>query len=383
MKIDIAVHGRFHAFDLAVQLQRRGAMGRLYTTYPALAARRFLPPEISLTCYPALELWRRFGARLGLAAGLPVGLPRRFAVGVARNMAGSSADILIGWSSATLEAIPVARSHGMKVVIERGSTHIAHQTDVLRAAYEAVGQTFTATPPEIIEREITEYNLADAIAVPSSIAADSFVQHGVAEDKLIVSRLGVDLARFQPSENPRSPDGPPRILCVGALGVRKGTATLIRAIDRLAGAAKLHLVGPVEKGFRPVLDALPLDHVTLTGPVSRDALPGLYRSADIFCLPSAEEGFGMVVLEAMACGLPVVISDQVGARDAVPEDAGRVVPVSDADALADALAPLVENADLRRETGTRARDAAVNGGNGWDDYVDRLWPSYEALVGAT
>ena len=173
----------------------------------------------------------------------------------------------------------------------------------------------------------------------------------------------------------------PRILCVGAVGVRKGAETLIRAVDKLRGAAELHLVGVVEDGFRALLDRLPLEHVVLVGAVPHHALVETYRGADIFCLPSVEEGFGMVVLEAMASGLPVVVSDQVGARDAISGEAGIVVPVADVDALAEALRAIVEDPQKRREMGERARQAAVGGANGWEDYVDRLWPAYLALAG--
>ena len=62
----------------------------------------------------------------------------------------------------------------MKVVIERGSTHIVHQTEVLRVAYDEIGQPFTDTPQEIVDREMREYDLADAIAVPSTIAAELY-----------------------------------------------------------------------------------------------------------------------------------------------------------------------------------------------------------------
>jgi len=381
MKIDIAVHGRFHAFNLANQLHRRGALGRLYTTYPEFAAKKFMPPNAAVKCFPHFEAWRRLSSRLGLARSLSAGLPRRFGGAVAKHLVHSSSDILVGWSSATLESIPVARDLGMKVVIERGSTHIVHQTEVLRVAYDEIGQPFTDTPQEIVDREMREYDLADAIAVPSTIAAESFIRRGIPEEKLIVSRLGVDLDAFRPDPESAGRAERPRILCVGAVGVRKGAETLIRAVDKLRGAAELHLVGVVEDGFRALLDRLPLEHVVLAGAVPHHALVETYRGADIFCLPSVEEGFGMVVLEAMASGLPVVVSDQVGARDAISGKAGIVVPVADVDALAEALRTIVEDPQKRREMGERARQAAVGGANGWEDYVDRLWPAYLALAG--
>ncbi|HEC14413.1 MAG TPA: glycosyltransferase, partial [Rhodospirillales bacterium] len=281
MKAIVSVHGRYHAFELARGLHRRGLLDRLLTTYPAFAARKVMGPDVSLDTIPRLEAWRRLYPRLKIGPQPDLAIARAFGRFAARSLRASRADLLIGWSSATLEAIAPARDLGMKVVIERGSTHITHQTEILRDEYRRHGKEFSATDPGIVERELREYDLADAIAVPSRFAAQTFRDRGIAQEKLIVTPLGVDADRFSPAE-PRPAGAVPRILFVGSIGLRKGTPLLLRAFARLKEKAELHLVGPLEANFAADLAALPLENVVMEGPVSNEALLKQYAAADVF-----------------------------------------------------------------------------------------------------
>lgn len=336
-------------------------------------------PDVPLRTIPRLEAWRRLHPKIGLGPQPDLAIARSFGRFTARSLRGARADLLVGWSSATLEAIAPARDLGLKVVIERGSTHIVHQTDVLRDEYRRHGKEFSATDPGIIERELREYDLADAIAVPSRLAAQTFRDAGVPAEKLIVTPLGVDVDRFAPA-GPRPTNSVPRILFVGSLGLRKGTPLLLRAFSRLKEKAELHLVGPVEANFGSDLAGLPLDNVVMEGPASGEALLKQYAGADVFCLPSLEEGFGMVALEAMACGVPVVISDAAGAADAIaPGENGLVFASGDENALAEALEALIGDPEKRRAMGRAAR-TRVTAGYGWDDYVERAVAAYEKIL---
>ncbi len=379
MKVCISVHGRFHAFELARGLHQRGVLECLLTTYPAYAAKRVIGTDVPLHTAPWLEVWRRLYPRLRIGPQPDLAISEafgRFAAGALKNI---QADVLVGWSSATLEAIPIARDKGMKVIIERGSTHRSQQTEDLQGEYRRHGLDFQATAPGMVERELQEYEIADAIAVPSRFAARTFTQRGIPESKLIIAPMGVDLQRFTPDPS-RTPNHLPRILFVGTVGLRKGVPLLLRAFARVKESAELHLVGPVEEDFRPILAALPLDNVVVRGPIAGESLQSLYAEADIFCLPSVEEGFGMVVTEAMACGLPPVVTERVGASDTItPGKNGLIVANGDETALAEALLMLVSNPDLRQAMGSAARDRVMTG-CGWDNYVTRAVTAYERLL---
>jgi len=380
LKIVVSVHGRWHGFDLADGLHQRGYLARLLTTYPASVAAKFLPLGVPMMTAPWLELRRRFYDKFPLGRKPDLAIAKAFGNFASRHAIGQ-VDVLVGWSSATLEAIPPAHEFGTKVVIERGSSHIVHQTDVLTSAYQEFGLNFAGTHPEIITREEQEYAAADAIAVPTQFAASTFAERGLAE-KLIVNPYGVDLTRFSPSSEPNR-NTKPRILFVGSVGIRKGVPWLLRAFAGLSDIAELHLIGPVEKGFEKILAQHNLAGVTLRGALASEQLPAELQAADIFCLPSLEEGFPLSMLQAMASGLPVVTTKEAGTEDIIsPNIEGLIVPSKDSADLAEALGQLVNDADQRRQLGIAARQR-VEQSFSWDDYIDRAITAYQALAATT
>lgn len=378
MKVAVAVHGRFHGFDLARELYARDALAGLLTTYPAFACRRFLPDGLAVTSAPLLELVRRLHGRFGLGPSPHLWIGQRFARFVERSRPAGT-DVLVGWSGATLEAIEPARRRGIKVVLERGSSHIAHQADVLAEEYARHGLSFTPVDPRMVARECAEYAAADLIAVPTSFAARTFIDRGVAAERLVVNPYGVNLDAFSPPP-PRAPGGPVRVLFVGRVGLRKGLAALLNAAKRLGSGIDLRLVGPLEAEAAAMLAGAP-DSVTVVGPVPGSALPAEYRAADIFCLPSLEEGLPLTLLQAMASGLAAVVTPETGAQDMMESGiGGLIVPSGDGAALAEALARLAGDAETRIAMGRVARQR-VAAGHGWSDYGDRAMAAYGRLLG--
>jgi glycosyltransferase involved in cell wall biosynthesis len=116
------------------------------------------------------------------------------------------------------------------------------------------------------------------------------------------------------------------------------------------------------------------------GTLSGSQLAIEYAQGDIFCLPSLEEGYGMVIPQAMACGLPIVTTHVVGAADLLKHGHdGLIVAPSDSIALADALERLVDDVSLRETMGAHAL-TTIQTGQSWDDYVGRTIAFYESLL---
>jgi len=375
-KVNISVHGRWHAFELANGLYQQGHLGRLLTTYPGFIARRFLDAEAEIRTRPLLELRRRVFDRFGLGSRPDASIAARMGAFAAAEAA-SGADILVGWSSSVLEAIAPAHAAGMKVIVERGSTHIDHQARILRGAYDSLGLPADIPLPEIAQRELAEYAAADAIAVPTEYAAETFVQEGIARDKLIVNGYGVNLSKFAPPEDDANGDAA-AIVFVGRVGVRKGVPWLLRAMQGRT-QCRLNLVGPVEDGFQDFLRRETSDAVTIRGQVAGDALPAIYAGARVFCLPSLEEGMPLTLLQAMAAGLAVVVTKAASGGIVEQSGAGIVVPPGDAEAIGDAFDRLINDPDLAREMGQAGR-RAVQAGYGWQDYANRAIAAYRNLL---
>ena len=369
MKVAVAVHGRFHAFELAGHLHREGLLAQLATTYPAFVARRFLPAGVPLATAPWIEAIRRAHAALGIGSAPDLFIARAFGRFSARHL--PEADALVTWSGASVEAIAAAKRRGMFVALERGSTHIVSQTEILRAAHARWGVRWNGTDPRLIERELSEYDSADVIVTGSSYARASFLDRGFAPARVVTNPYGVDLARFHPAASSlRRPTGG-RILFVGEVGIRKGVPWLLEAFSRLPPQWELHLVGPMAPGFGDVVARLPLKRVVFRGALAGDAVAAAYRDADIFCLPSIEEGFSLTILQAMASGLPVVTSRAAGWPD--PDADGRAIvltPPGESEQLAAALGRLAGDEGLRLAIGAAAV-ARVASGFTWEDYGRR------------
>jgi len=174
---------------------------------------------------------------------------------------------------------------------------------------------------------------------------------------------GVDDTLFHPLDS-RDLDGDPYILCVGRLDdPRKNIGLLAEACSRLPDAmrkrTRLVLAGSSgpPPSFWSRADALGLrDRIDYVAKPSRERLVELYQRASVFALPSDEEGLGVVLLESMACGVPVV-STRSGGPDGVVTDGkdGFLVPLDDADAMADRLGRLLRESGLNRAMGREAR----------------------------
>jgi len=178
---------------------------------------------------------------------------------------------------------------------------------------------------------------------------------------------GVDTCKFTPAASLKR-NGPLRLLYVGRLEPYKGLPDLFEALALLRSHTKtpftLRIVGDgsLRTSLPEVACRLGLkNHICFSGAVSGAGMPGVYRNADIFVLPSIVEGMPNVVLEAMATALPTVATRIPGSEELIlPGKTGFLVPPSDPQSLGDALLKLVKNETLRRDMGKRARDEAEN-----------------------
>jgi len=188
---------------------------------------------------------------------------------------------------------------------------------------------------------------------------------------------GVDSARFTPPTVSLS-DRRFRVLFVGNVSIRKGIEYLLEAWKKWPSEeAELIVAG----GFDPEIGRVirqDLGRVRFLGNVPFDTLHALYRSVDVLVLPSLSEAFGLVVLEAMASGVPVLVTRNCGApvRDGID---GFVVATRDPGAIAERLEVLRRDPSLRRRLGMAARERVVAGYT-WQHYRRRLAAAYVALT---
>lgn len=221
--------------------------------------------------------------------------------------------------------------------------------------------------------------MADRVIVCSELAKQSHVESGIAPDKIRVINYGVDAEVF--TSGPRK-DDVFRVVYCGIVCLRKGAQYLLQAWKDLnLPDAELWLIGMVLPDAVELMEAYrDLPGIKMVGHVnSRPELAELYRQGSVFAFPSVEDGFGMVVTEAMACGVPVIILDNTGARDIVEEGVnGFVVPTYSVDAILEQILQIRNSPDQAREMGVAARATAMN--NTWLHYSEKLLNVYDELV---
>jgi glycosyltransferase involved in cell wall biosynthesis len=213
--------------------------------------------------------------------------------------------------------------------------------------------------------EASNARRARRVVVPSRYSAEVAVrEYGLRPDRLRVVPEPLDpepWERLHRADHPRPAH--PTILSVARQYPRKDTATLLRAMPTLlerVPTARLRVIGggPELERLRALRHALGLnDRIRLDGPVSDNGeVRRAYMEAHVFCLPSRQEGFGIVLTEAMAAGLPVVAA-LAGAVPEVVTDGvtGLLVPPGDVDALARALGHLLTHPDRARDMGLQGR----------------------------
>lgn len=251
------------------------------------------------------------------------------------------------------------------------------------------------------EREVLRRADRIVAATPAEYAQIQWL-YGADMQNVVVIPPGVDLSRFYPIPADEAKEFigvqpcDRMILFVGRIEPLKGIDTLIQAIALMRQTSQMPVcltviggdpdAGP-ESGSAEMarLQAMcrqfgVADLVTFLGKRSQDTLPYYYSAAEVVVVPSHYESFGMVALEAMACGTPVVAS-QVGGLAFLVQDGitGFTVPVDDPQALCEDLAALIEDPELRREMGRKAAEFARE--YGWEKIAARIVELYEEVLG--
>ncbi len=378
--------GRQHSHRLAVALEEAGLLRGYWTGIPTRALVGGLIPA---------RLWRRFirydtvplpADRVRHAPISPILrktigplLPGAWTVAWAhradyafdrwaawrlRRLSGDPPAAVVAYENAALRTFEVAREMGTMTILDAAALH--HTGQDAECAYPESDRAHR----RITARKDAEIRLADHIITVSEFSRETYVRAGADPDRVTVVPLGVDLERFRVPEGPGKPtDGPLEILFAGAAAYHKGFDVLVDAVRGLEDGVdvRVTVVGRDREGWRERAGV----EFHWLGQVSQGQLAELYRQADVLVLPSRHDALPMVVLEALASGLPVVVSDRVGSKEAVEEGVnGWVLPAGDVEALRDRLTWCAGNRSALHAMVEPSRAAAA--GYSWDAYAERV-----------
>ena len=302
----------------------------------------------------------------------------RVAVRVLRR----GADLFHGWSGSSLRSLQYCRDRGIVSFMENPAPHFRYSDEIVGADYESLGIRWKKDP-EIFPKYFgfgpdhlqAEYEAAEYLILESEFTRETFLTRGFPASKLVLLPRGVDTARFRPPDRPR-PHRPFRVVFFGPVGVRKGARHLLDAWSKLKlRDAELVLLGSIQADLRAVAERFAAADPTIrfVGFV-KDYL-GFYLDSSVFVLPSLSEGSAKTTYEAMACGLPVIVTPNAGSVARDGED-GFLVPPRDSEALQQKLLALYEDPQMREEMGRSARrriEAFT-----WDAHRRKLLDIYES-----
>lgn len=292
MKIVVASSGRAHLLDCARELSKQGHNVIFYACTPKKYLIKYgYPKGTSLIWFMApffvlrKYLPSEFSRQLFMEAldFIVYCLMPRCDVFIAQSP---------NYSRCMLKA---KRKYGAICILDRGSSHIK----TFNRLGKLYGQTHINKRYICIDEE--EYSYADYVAIASSFVERSFIENGYDRNKLFINPYGVSLKHFYPTHCTNEFD----CIVVGTWGKRKGSALIVDAF-RNTDIRILHVGAITDLPFPNEINFV---HVN---PVAEDCLVDYYKKAKVFIFPSYEDGFGLVLCQAAACGLPIVCSSNTG-----------------------------------------------------------------------
>lgn len=278
-----------------------------------------------------------------------------------------------------LETARKAKAEGAFIICDQRAVHPKSEIELAARQKKETGFFWEHAERAFLDKVYQEHDIADLILVNSSFAKQTFLDAGFCSDKIKVLNLGVNLERFFPM--PMEKSACFQVLFVGNIYPQKGVHYLLNAWKTLnLSDAELVLIGhEIVPVIEPVIGQnMKKFNITHHQPLPNYVLNTYYNKADVFILPSITESWGLVGLEAMAAGCPVIVTECCGVKDAVRDGLdGLVIQVESEKAIQNAILKLYNNRELARQMGASAHKRAAD--FSWERYGRSLLDIYEAL----
>ena len=376
-------HDMLAEFWTTIAWNPRSKWNRLLSTglREQLARRAFADaPKERVKCVPWKEIFR-LGLRSSPLNSLlcsgerpfsVIGMYRSFDGSVARRLRGIDVNAVYAYEGGALKTFRQAKQRGITTLYDLPSAYWYWERDLLRE--EATRNPEMASVlPKLADSDAhmrekdEELALADCIIVASQHVRRTLAGV-VPEEKILVVPYGAPPVRSRP-ESPTKSRRPLRVLFAGVLHQRKGIGYLLKAVAMLGSDVELTLIGQ-RFAPNPIVDAACKRWHWLESIPHSQVLDAMMQ-ADVLVLPSISEAFGLVVTEALACGLPVIVTPNVGASDLIRDgQEGFIVPACSAEAIAERLEALHRDRELLTYMSHNAQTAAVTWP--WEIYRESL-----------
>ena len=331
--IVVSCFAGWHGFDLAQGLDRAGLLECLVTlASPRQIESRYGIPRQRIRRLPLAACLHRLELLLTKYAGTAFKdayfdwfcwLYDRFT----QRVLTPQTRMLVAWHPFATRALLAAKRRGIVTVLDVGSTHPREQHAVLCAEHAALGLPKPWVPARVLDH-CWMFQQVDWIAVPSTAVRMSFLNQGISNHKLFLNPYGIETSLFKPSTQPRHQgpftlEQPLRVVVVAGLTPRKGSRLLIKICQHFESDQRIlfTLVGSLDPPYCFHPSNLPTNLV-VQDPMPHEALVRLYHSHHVCLLPSVEEGFGRVLIEAAGCGLTLLATESTCLSDLLRHSPG-------------------------------------------------------------
>ncbi len=386
-KVSVFVHAKYLSFRMAEGLNKYGVLDRLYTIYPKFKMSSYAIPKDKIASYPIFGALKFLNSRLNKKLKTNFSddwLSDLFSFVVSltfkKPLVVSRVEpwIFHAFSGYCERPLKKAKKMGAITVVERGCPHIDYQQQIMAEEKSRLFKTkFEPEHKYVYDRMKREYEIGDYIYVPSRYSQRSFLERGFSPEKVVVIPICSEkLTHPVPElEKPKKFT----VLVTGGQFVRKGLFYILEAWRQLnlPDAELIFKGGGVPKEFEYLLEGKNIRRITKH--LTDKEMAALYNQAHIFVLPSIDEGFGQVVMEAMSAGLPVIVTENVGSADGVTNGKdGFVVPIRSSEAIAEKIKFFYDNPEKLKEMSKAAIEKAKLYSP--EEFTKRIIAAYSKMI---
>jgi glycosyltransferase involved in cell wall biosynthesis len=296
---------------------------------------------------------------------------------VARQLKNADFDIFISYENINLQSFKTAKQRGKITVLDLAAIHHSFQNPVLikLGTYQN-----TKELDLICAQKDQAFAYTDYILTLSNFAEHSLIESGFPANRIYKTYLGVNHLVFKPKmryNTEGSPNRPFELYFVGTMTTRKGLPFLMNVHKMLLERGlnvRLTLIGPLDDFAPPTEETPQYRYIPF---LSHAELVKIHHDLDLFVFPSYLDSWGQVVVEAMACGSPVLVSERTGAKDAVEKGGGQVLPIDDLTAWVSAIEQFYHDRYLLEKIGKQAAIIAQN--YTWETYHQQVVEAMKSI----
>lgn len=409
MTITLAHSGKQHSYHIGAALQQAGLLDRFYTSSyiapvwlqnlilekkQAFLMRRFQKglsaPFVQTNWSLELKemyLRKRYG-KSSLAQEAVYQRDINFDKNLAREIASRPSEVYWGFQGSCHDTLIAAKKAGKFTICELATAHVEASIRILgeeaRLHPDFADSIDNLVFPDYYQKRLEEEpRLADLTIAASAFTKSTLKEIGIPDSQIAVLPLGFDLdyVPYEVQTGPPLSQRPLKLLYAGTLTQRKGIKYLLNVMRRLSvshqKAIQLTCIGGIQgsgQGLAPYRD-----YFEYRPAVSQHTLFGLYKDYDALVLPTLFEGFGLVIVEAMAAGLPVITTPHSMGPEVITQGSnGWVIPIRDEQALEDAIIALRQTSDEAYAAMRKAARQAVLAYT-WEAYRHRLGDFLQSL----